>query len=228
MLSQESSVIELGCGIAGIVGLALAPRISNYVLTDQPYVAKLVEQNIVENSQTFQRSATTTAGKKHSSSKSKGGRSSSTKSPAVTTTTAACSNLSFTPLDWETDEVTSALTGSSDVKSFDAVVACDCIYNEALVDPFVSTCADICRLRADDENNEGRKKPCICVVAQNLRDPAVFETWVTRFTESFHAWRVPDSLLPEQLRAKAGFVVHIGVLRGTLDETELLRGTSSR
>ena len=49
MLSPSSLALELGCGISGLVALLLAPRIARYVLTDQPYVAKLVEQNVAEN-----------------------------------------------------------------------------------------------------------------------------------------------------------------------------------
>jgi hypothetical protein len=92
--------------------------------------------------------------------------------------------------------------------SFDAVVACDCIYNEALIEPFVATCADLCRLRGEET-----EEPCVCVIAQQLRDPLVFEAWLVRFARSFHTWRVPDALLSEGLRSGTGFVVHVGVLR---------------
>ena len=106
--------------------------------------------------------------------------------------------------------------------SFDVVVACDCIYNEALVEPFVATCVDVCRLRdggggGDGKEGEGGQQPCVCVVAQQLRDPLIFEAWATRFVRSFHAWRVPDELLVEGLRSSQGFVVHVGVLKGVVD-----------
>jgi hypothetical protein len=125
-------------------------------------------------------------------------------------------------LDWETDTVTSSLTGSQTVRSFDAVVCCDCIYNEALVEPLVQTCADICRLRADDVTNSSDEVtlPCICVVAQQLRDSDVFEAWLTRFSHDFDVWRVPDSHLVDGLQSDTGFAVHIGILKGCAEATD--------
>ncbi|KAK4175866.1 hypothetical protein QBC36DRAFT_353601 [Triangularia setosa] len=200
ILSSDSLVLELGCGISALVGLCLAPRVRGYVLTDQTYVAKFVEQNIAENAHI---STSTSKGKP------KGKR---TKGSATNT---GKNNIIFTPLDWETDEATlSLLTGLPDTagrKSFDAIIACDCIYNEALIDPLVSTCADVCRLRVQESEND--LNPSICVVAQQLRDDQVFEGWLARFMESFHTWRVPDELLPDGLKSTSGFVVHIGMLK---------------
>lgn len=125
----------------------------------------------------------------------------------------------FIPLDWELDQVTTALTCSSDTRSFDAVVACDCVYNEALVGPFVQTCADACRLRlqeteeSQDSEGRGSTEPCVCIVAQQLRAPEVFEAWLRAFHARFRVWRVPDSMLTEGLCLGSGFVVHVGVLR---------------
>ncbi|KAK5660411.1 hypothetical protein OQA88_12954 [Cercophora sp. LCS_1] len=219
LLDSSSFVIELGTGISALVGLLLGRRVGHCVLTDQLYVAKLVEQNVAEN---------TTESWTGSSS----GRSSSTvaKAKRVKGKHAGAEpkrragNVHFTPLDWETDTPTPELTLSDSVKSFDCVVACDCIYNEALIDPFVSTCADVCRLReqarAEAEASPGSPEPCVCIVAQQLRDPDIFEAWLTRFTESFYAWRVPDSMLIEGLRSKSGFVVHLGVLKGVGFDSE--------
>ncbi|KAH8889667.1 hypothetical protein GQ53DRAFT_747880 [Thozetella sp. PMI_491] len=196
MLGAQSSVLELGCGISGVVGLVLAPRIARYILTDQPYVSRFVEQNLAEN-----------AGQGSGASRRPGKGRRSKETP----TARPAGELRFTSLDWELDEVTSSLTGSSEVKSFDAVLACDCVYNEALIDPLVSACADICRLREADGGENS--KPCVCVVAQQLRDPEIFEGWLKRFVTSFHTWRVPDAMLAEALRSTRGFVVHVGVLR---------------
>uniref|UniRef100_A0A8H7NPS5 Uncharacterized protein n=1 Tax=Bionectria ochroleuca TaxID=29856 RepID=A0A8H7NPS5_BIOOC len=49
ILSPSSSVLELGCGISPLNGLALAPHVSHVLLTDQPYVQRLVSRNISEN-----------------------------------------------------------------------------------------------------------------------------------------------------------------------------------
>ncbi|KAK4644289.1 Ribosomal protein lysine methyltransferase [Podospora bellae-mahoneyi] len=202
ILSSNSLVLELGCGISALVGLCLGPRVKGYVLTDQPYVAKFVEQNVAENA--------------HISASSTGkGKAKGKKTKATAASHSKDNNVVFTPLDWETDEATpSLLTDLPDTagrKSFDAIIACDCIYNEALIDPLVSTCADICRLRTQESDTEA--DPTICVIAQQLRDDQVFEGWLARFMESFHTWRAPDELLPNGLKPSSGFVVHIGILK---------------
>ncbi|KAK4158113.1 ribosomal lysine N-methyltransferase 5 [Chaetomidium leptoderma] len=240
VLSPSSVVVELGCGISGIVALLLAPRIARYVLTDQPYVAKLVEQNLAENNNNSYQQSTTSSSAKASARGNKSPRATPTSTPragrsALFRPPVAARNVSrdgnatagrkktthFTPLDWETDEVTPSLTGVREAPSFDVVVACDCIYNEALVEPFVTTCVDLCRLRgraaaAEAEAEQALLLPCVCVVAQQLRDPLVFEAWATRFATSFHTWRVPDEWLVPGLRSNSGFVVHVGVLKGDI------------
>ncbi len=140
MVTPASVVLELGCGISGIIGLVLAPRVRRYVLTDQVYVARFVEQNISEN-----RRGTRTDRKPAKGRKVKEGGPSE-----------GSGQLHFAALDWELDEVLPSLAGSGAAGSFDLVVACDCVYNEALIDPLVSTCADACRLR---ELERGERKP---------------------------------------------------------------------
>ncbi len=229
VLTAQSAVLELGCGISAILGLVLAPRVGRYVLTDQPYVARLVEQNIADNYHDHHQhhhrpKDRSKAGKAR---KAKGAGVSSSSSPAETD-----QHLRFMPLDWELDAVTASLAGGDARGGFDVVLACDCIYNEALIDPLVSTCADVCRLgrrrrralpdgvdeggregEEDDEDDEEDPRPCVCVVGQQLRDPEIFEQWLVRFARDFRVWRVPDTLLTEGLRSDSGFVVHVGILR---------------
>ncbi|KAL7627601.1 Ribosomal protein lysine methyltransferase [Parahypoxylon ruwenzoriense] len=196
ILSHSSSVLELGCGISGLVGLSLAPLVARYILTDQAYVARLVEKNIDEN---------VIANKPRTpgpTSQRRRGKSSLVR-PQI--------ELRFRPLDWELDEVTPSLTGTENVKSFDIVIACDCIYNDALIQPLVQACADACKLRSADENAVDR--PTVCLVAQQLRDPEIFEAWIKEFTKHFCAWRIPENVLSEELRSNPGFVVHLGVLK---------------
>ncbi|OAA68419.1 hypothetical protein SPI_00614 [Niveomyces insectorum RCEF 264] len=266
MLGPHSAVLELGCGIAGVIGMALThPRtaatrsntkpnstrrkngksraqrlaagpsgtvptvsvkcntntVGRYVLTDQAYVAKLVQRNLDENNESAARSPP----------------------PRVY----------FRPLDWETDAVTldllrapaddaersdaggggggaaaaaaaTAWTTQWQHRGFDAVLACDCIYNEALVAPLVQTCADACRLRlrfrartrADDVHARPPAEPAapaLCIVAQQLRDPDVLTAWMTAFRAAFRVWRVPDAWLTAELQSTAGFAVHVGILR---------------
>ena len=197
ILSNASSILELGCGISGIIGLGLAPLVRSYTLTDQEYVAKLINQNLQENLQ---------VGVAYSAR----GRKTGTKSKGITSSQQ--NNVRFMPLDWEQDEVLPELTGIPDSKSFDLVIACDCIYNDALVAPLVQACVDVCKLRSIGE--EGMQGiPTVCVIAQQLRSDEVFEAWLKEFHKSFRVWRLPDSDLIEGLREDTGFVVHAGILR---------------
>ncbi|EEU40956.1 uncharacterized protein NECHADRAFT_76590 [Fusarium vanettenii 77-13-4] len=201
--SSSPSVLELGCGISPLSALALAPRVSRYILTDQSYIHRLLQRNIDENLETVLGSSGTSTPTGRSRRK-RGGHAHPLSKPSIY----------FTTLDWETDEVTPSLTGCHETRSFDAVVACDCVYNYALVSPFVQTCVDACRLRSTDDAFTGDdSRPCICVIGQQLRNYEVFESWLETFHASFRVWRVPDDALPEDLRSSAGFVVHIGVLR---------------
>ncbi|KAL8381268.1 hypothetical protein RB595_005510 [Gaeumannomyces hyphopodioides] len=212
-LSRSSAVLELGCGISAIVGLVLAPAVSSYTLTDQAYVSRLVEQNIQENRATLTSGGGSGGGGGRPSARSRRAGSGSGVQARQTGP-----SLRFATLDWETDEVTASLAGSAQAGSFDLVIACDCIYNESLIEPLVQTCVDACALgRAPAGDGGGAADAasrCVCVVAQQLRDPEIFESWVKRFCRSFHAWRVPDDSLPQGLRSSSGFVVHVGVLRG--------------
>ncbi|KAI1011032.1 hypothetical protein LB504_002866 [Fusarium proliferatum] len=205
-IHSNASVLELGCGISPLSALALGPRIARYVLTDQSYVQRLVQRNLDENLSSALSSGTSTP----TSGRGKKKRSGHGHGHGV-----AQPNIRFTTLDWETDEVTPSLTGSDEAHSFDAIVACDCVYNYALVDPFVQACSDACRLRLSDEAfaNDEEKRPCVCVIGQQLRSDEVFESWLKAFSTSFHVWRVSDSALPAELQSSAGFVVHVGILR---------------
>lgn len=203
------------------MGLAAAPLVSSYVLTDQAYVSRLVEQNIAQNADATrprqQQAPTASKGRR-----SQGKQSSSSSSSRARAGHPARSDLVFRPLDWELDVPTRALAVP------DVVVACDCIYNDSLIPPFVQTCVDACRIRSsedggdgdgDDSSDEG-VTPCVCVVAQQLRDPDIFEGWLKEFmVKGFRVWRVPDGELPEGLRSTSGFVVHVGILRESLEQS---------
>lgn len=196
---DSPSVLELGCGISPLTGLSLAPHVTHYILSDQTYVQRLVSLNIAENLPNPLRRRT----KGKAADRHHQGNSSSSSSSKVV----------FTPLDWETDSVTPSLSPTG---HFDLVIACDCVYNDALVRPLVQTCADACRLKEELSSRRGREgegTPCVCIVAQQLRSDDVFELWMTEFYRLFRVWRFPDSLLPEGLRPDDGFVIHAGVLR---------------
>lgn len=198
ILDTNSTVLELGCGISGIIGLSLGPLVGSYTLTDQDYVSRLLNQNLEENRHTAMSGS---RGRKSSTKPRKGAG----RGEVIPTTT----NVVQRSLDWETDEVTSSLTGT-EKKSFDVVIACDCIYNDALIKPLVQTSIDACRLRLADEDEEN---PSICLVAQQLRSAEVFEEWLKEFHKTFRVWRIPDEELIDGLKTDSGFVVHIGILR---------------
>ena len=163
---------------------------------------QLLNQNLSENRQ-------------DNASQSSKGRKSATKSKrgsAPASQSLGASNIIAKPLDWETDEVTPSLTGSEDKSSFDAVIACDCIYNDVLIDPLVQTCIDVCKLRASDATRN--EEFTVCIVAQQLRSAEVFEGWLKAFHKAFRVWRLPNEELIDGLKEDSGFVLHIGVLRG--------------
>ncbi|KAL7933702.1 hypothetical protein V8C35DRAFT_303642 [Trichoderma chlorosporum] len=201
VLTPSCSIIELGCGISPLNALTLSPKVSRYVLTDQPYVQKLVLQNLAEN-QSSSSSSKAHAGK---SKRAAANKSSSSSSPLN-----AVADVHFQVLDWETSQVSPSLTNSPSVYSFDALIACDCVFNYALIQPFIQTCVDICKLRQADG---GQSLPSLCIVAQQLRNDDVFNSWLVAFKEHFRVWRMPGERMPAELRPEAGFVVHIGILK---------------
>jgi len=202
VLDRNSIVLELGCGISGIVAVMLAPKIGRYIATDQDYVFKLLKPNIEDNA-------------------SKGNA--STKSKRKGKTTVACkpghsrANIEVIALDWEASLVSNLSTligpGFDDrAHTLDALIACDCVYNEALIDPFVQTCAEICQ----SAKAAATGKLAVCLIAQQLRSDSVFEAWLLAFHKVFRVWRVSDELCIDGLKQGSGFVVHVGVLRGNI------------
>lgn len=171
------------------MALALAPVVAHYTATDQEYVLKILRQNISENSPHTSQQSRSRKSKPHSKSKK-------------AEQSEPDGNITVQALDWETTQSSSVLPSNG----VDMIIACDCIYNEALITPFVTTCADICALRAEG-------KPTICVVAQQLRSSDVFELWLKTFWEHFDVWSAPQEVLPEGLRNSDGFAIHLGLLK---------------
>jgi hypothetical protein len=200
VLHSNSSVLELGCGISGIIGLSLGPIVQQYILTDQDYIMKYLNQNLVNN-------MPTTSGSANRSRKSKA------RSPKGQDPAPVSSNITTQSLDWETDDVSSVVIKLEEgSRSFDIIIACDCIYNDALISPLVQTCADLCQLRRIQSDVSGAE-PTVCVIAQQLRSAEVFEGWLKAFHNVFRVWRLPDAVLTSELASNSGFVVHLGVLR---------------
>ncbi|KAF2433614.1 hypothetical protein EJ08DRAFT_647288 [Tothia fuscella] len=196
ILDSTSHVLELGCGISGIVSLALAPKIHRYIATDQDYVLKLLRENIKENEHVFA----------SASSFSKVGK----KSRREAHDSNESSKIDTRSLDWETDAQSNLYNElniqATSGEQIDLLIACDCIYNTHLIVPLVNTCAEICR-------STPKSKPTLCIIAQQLRSAEVFEEWLSAFHYYFRVWRIPDELLSGGLKEGNGFVLHFGVLR---------------
>lgn len=194
IITSDSLILELGCGISGLVGLVLAPLVARYIATDQDYVSKLLHQNLESNIQ-VPSSPRTFKSSNATGSFSKIGD----------------SGVEFLELDWEISSIPSlpSTLAMKESQGFDAVISCDCIYNEALIAPYVSTCKELCQLRGGGTNLH----PTICIVGQQLRSSDVLDEWLKLFHRSFRVWRIPDEYLTPALRSNSGFVVHLGVLR---------------
>nr|KMM69922.1 hypothetical protein CPAG_06234 [Coccidioides posadasii RMSCC 3488] len=233
MLHQHSTVIELGCGVAGVLALSLGPSVGKYIATDQEYVRKLFQENLEDNHHvtrrhTVQQDRSTDRNRQHrrgsQKPRHKSYPGSANRSPAesqsrsrtrhVTHSSASSrsptargesgGNVEFVPLDWETDTL-SSITGVVE-DGFDLLLSCDCIYNDALISPFVQTCVDVARLRpslaahTSASADQGRQdlahgKPTICIIAQQLRSHEVFENWLRESLAEFAVWRVRDKVL---------------------------------
>lgn len=225
-------MIELGCGISGLVALTLAPLVRKYVATDQEYVRRFFRQNVDENRPTSAR--------KGSSKKTRGGGGGNVKRGKEYPNASSNSNINieFIPLDWELDVPRNETLHADDTTSeagFDLVISCDCIYNEALIPSFVRTCADVCLLRStantsntnEKEQEEEKKTPTIAIIAQQQRSPDVFEAWLKETLRYFRVWRVEkfesgpttgsdEAGASSGLGDGSGYVVHVLVLRDDL------------
>lgn len=187
IVSPQSTVLELGSGIAGIVPITLAPLVKHYLATDQVYALKLLKENVEQNMP-------------HEMADKR------IKQVGKRVKPEPLHDLQVLSLDWEADDVESFLKTNKTSEGVDMLIACDCIYNYALIRPFVQTCVDTCRMRSGD-------RPTVCVIAQQLRQPDVFEEWLEEFNKHFSTWRLADDVLTPPLRENSGFVVHVGILR---------------
>jgi len=213
-LSSATVALELGAGVSGIVASTLGPLVKRYIATDQDYVIRILKQNISENLAVPTPLSTRKAAKRKINSKEKASQHPGDRpTPCIETL----------QLDWEADcaaflplllnqgqtSPNGPSEGDSPSAGVDLVIACDCIYNDMLIEPFNSICAQICRLRSPDQDG----KPTMCIIAQQLRSHEVFESWLKDFHRSFHVWQVPDKLLTAPLRENTGYIVHVGILR---------------
>ena len=100
------------------------------------------------------------------------------------------------------------------------LLASDCVYNEALVTPFVTACADICALAPSSSSSSPSSPstfPTVCLVAMQIRAYHVHEQWLTEFHAKFRVWRLDGSNVGAGLGENSGFVVYVGILRDGIE-----------
>ena len=185
LLRPESCVVELGSG-TGMLGIALAPLVSQVVLTDQAHMIRLLQRNVKSNPQL--------QGPKKQHPRAKASSASQTCPPIVMR------------LDWENDSATNLLDVIGPNDTVDLLIASDCIYNDFLIGPFVQTCSDICALR-------NAERPTVVLIAQQLRSEHVFGKWLQEMLTNFLVWRVPNHTLPKSLKEGSGYVLHVAITR---------------
>lgn len=215
ILTPSSTVVEVGCGVNGLIALSVAPSIAHYIATDQEYVLKVLRQNIDDNTVSEPRGKVKPAGRRKAGGSGKAAN--GALQPARNS-----SNIHLTTLDWEVDEIQGfprtihELTGSDTAATdVDVVIGCDCIYNSYLIKPFVAACAEFCRLREASALHRGeRPDPTLLIIAQQLRMADVFESWITEMKKAFKVWRAPEEMFRSipLLKEGSGFVVHFAVL----------------
>ena len=191
-LDISSTILELGCGISGLTAATLAPRIQHYILSDQAYILKHLRQNLEANlsTQTQGKFLTSKSRKKSgsSASSSKGSNISLLELDWETSSITSFAGLleASIPVNTKPPPATTKPQNPSQqtiTPHLNAILACDCIYNPSLIPPFVRTCADLCALSSDGSENavnatvtsDRDGQPTICVIAQQLRSPDVFE-----------------------------------------------------
>jgi len=199
ILNPERSVLELGSGISGLVPCVLASRVKSVIATDQSHLLKGLRENIEANSAVRWKPMDGKPSKRNASRR---------------VDREASDNITVRALDWEQDDIRGFMEGNGILDGVDVVMACDCIFNYALIEPFVTTCVDICRLRQPSAGaGEEMRRPTVCIIAQQLRQSEVFDLWLQAALRSFRVWRMPGGWLGEGLKERSGFVVHVCVLR---------------
>jgi hypothetical protein len=186
ILTDAATVLELGCGISGLIGLSMAPFLSKYILTDQHYVMKLLRQNVAAN----QPSSTVARPKRK-----------------TVADVAVDSGLEILTLDWETDSAVNVCNALGGGRRVNMLVACDCIYNDFLVKPFVQMCLDICALWPHAPS----QFPTVVLIAQQLRSDEVFLEWLRAMMNGFYVWRIPNECLSKELQSGSGYALHLAL-----------------
>lgn len=187
ILYSDAKVVELGCGITGLIGCVLAKHVGRYVLTDQRSVLKLLQENVEANVH------------------SKAPKIRSRTSKKTMTSAGPSSNVDVLELNWESDDVAvlDQILGAD--QAVDLVLVCDCVFNDFLLKPLTTMCESIANRSSDQQT--------VFLFAQQLRSDQVFSAFLDILCRSFRVWRLSDAVLPSALQDGSGFAVHLAVLR---------------
>lgn len=192
-LHPEATVVELGCGLNGLLGQVLCHSVRRYVFTDLAFIVRHLKTNLVEATPPRRKN-----GQKH-------------KKPTSPPSQRVSGQdvMQFCALDWETDAAETLKTSLTSDGNIDLVILCDCVYNEYLVKPLTQTCVDICHM------GQKENKPTVMIIAQQLRSDTVCEEFLDNLLQQFDVWRVADDNIPSGLGADSGYVVHLAILKDT-------------
>lgn len=186
ILHSGANVVELGCGITGIIGCVLAKQVGKYILTDQRSVLKLLQLNVDANN------SSSTNTKRRVSKKA------ATKSVPE-------NNLAVLELNWETDDAIVLNQVLDPDQAVDLVIVCDCVFNDFLLEPLTKMCEDIGKRSAESQ--------AVFLFAQQLRSDQVFSAFLDLLHRKFRVWRCSDSVLPSTLQNGSGFALHLAIPR---------------
>ena len=202
ILNSRSTVLELGSGIAGLIALAVAAQVGSYVLSDQEHVLRPLEMNIERNL-----AMTHQVRPKHSKDRQKG---------SLGSTGISGSNIRTFKLDWETDSMSNlnaalGLGSQSMGDGVDCIIASDCIFNYHLIEPFITTCVEICRL----QTNITRSGRTLVLIAQQLRSHEIFTLYLASMLRYFHVYDITKTGGTDNFHdlAGPGYSLHLAFLR---------------
>lgn len=171
---QDLSILEMGAGVSGVAVSLLGPRVKNYVASDQKHILKLLKENFSNNVPTNKFSSETIS---------------------TDNSNKAHPKIDIIEYDWE--HPVQGLSNYNNVNDRvpDMLIACDTIYNEFLIQPFLDAC------QQSMNNTNG------LLIGIQLRDQSVIELFLEQTLESgLQLHYIPPESLSEDLLL--GFVVY--------------------
>lgn len=175
-LSKSDTVLELGSGVGGICAATLSGKVGHYVATDQKHVLKLLSSNLANNLDGFESSTmnsdlpTTLKKSSHINATAN----TETNKHEIRNKTKRNdkyknSRIDVVEFDWEDLELGLDRLGHTNHDEINIIIACDTIYNEYLITPFINAIKALLT-----------QEHTIALITVQLRDAITMETFVTR------------------------------------------------